>query len=175
MRAEAWPDETRQGINHAISFRCGYCATTRRRGDFVCGARNGPEAMSRQAGVMRACKRPQVFSSSLHSQIVCHRLAAALDDVEGDRVSFEQGVKPGLAHRRCMNDMQSLDISLSSMFEGVMPLRRRERGVVRVRTRTNRFVRAWRDREALPASHVENCSDRIRLSSLPPLGRGMEP
>jgi hypothetical protein len=36
MRAEPWLDETRHGINHAISFGCDYCATTRRRCDVVC-------------------------------------------------------------------------------------------------------------------------------------------
>jgi hypothetical protein len=29
-------DETRHGINHAISFRCDYCATTRRKYDVAC-------------------------------------------------------------------------------------------------------------------------------------------
>jgi hypothetical protein len=35
MRAEPWLDETRHGINHAISFGCDYCATDRRRRDVV--------------------------------------------------------------------------------------------------------------------------------------------
>src|SRR5882724_2873434 len=28
MRAEPWPDVSRHGINHTISFGCDYCATT---------------------------------------------------------------------------------------------------------------------------------------------------
>jgi hypothetical protein len=38
MRAEPWLDETRHGINDAISFGCDYCATTRRKRDVACWA-----------------------------------------------------------------------------------------------------------------------------------------
>lgn len=42
MRAEPWLDEIRHGIKPAISCRCDYCATTRRKRNVVYLALFGP-------------------------------------------------------------------------------------------------------------------------------------